>query len=235
MKKLAVFVEGQTEQIFIEKLLEEAAGKHSIIIEKHQALGGQSTKRYLRLIQAASPKSTQKFYAQIIDCRADHRVGSDVRDAYEGLVTSSFSSIIAIRDVSPDFKPHEVEKLRAGLRYKMKTKPVEVVFVLGVMEVEAWFIAEYTHFERISPALTPDLIKAKLGFDPRTDDLQQRLHPAEDLKLCYRLVGQAYSKSAAIVQRTVSVLDYERIWLEIPSRFPDLKALVLAIDGFLLS
>lgn len=233
MKKLAVFVEGQTEQIFVERLLQEAAGKHSIIIEKHQALGGQSARRYLRLIQAASPKTTQEFYAQIVDCRADNRVGSDVRDSYEGLIAAGFSSILAIRDVSPDFKPNEVEKLRAGLRYKIKTTPVEVDFVLGVMEVEAWFIAEHTHFERISPALTPDLIKARLGFDPRTDDFQQRLHPAEDLKSCYRLVGQTYNKNAAIVQRTVSALDYERVWLELPSRFPDLKALVMAIDKFL--
>lgn len=151
----------------------------------------------------------------------------------EGLIDAGFSSIVAIRDVSPDFEPSEVEKLRAGLRYKLRTKPVEVVFVLGVMEVEAWFIAEHTHFEKISPSLTPDLIKTKLGFDPRTDDLQQRTRPAEDLKSCYRLVGHTYNKNAAIVQRTVSVLDYERVWLELPSRFPDVKELVTAIDNFL--
>ncbi|MDH4088387.1 MAG: DUF4276 family protein [Nitrospira sp.] len=233
MKKLAIFVEGQTEQIFIERLLQEAAGKHSISIEKKQALGGQSTRRYLRLIQGASRISDSKFYAQIIDCRADNRVGSDVRDSYEGLVNAGFSSIIAIRDVSPDFKPSEIEQLRTGLRYRMRTRPVEVVFALGVMEVEAWFIAEYNHFSKISPTLTPDLIKSKLGFDPRTDDLQKRPHPAEDLKQCYRLVGQTYNKNAAIVQRTISVLDYERVWLDLPSRFPDLRALVAEIDRFL--
>ena len=32
MKKLAVFVEGQTEQIFVEKLLEEIAGRNKMVI-----------------------------------------------------------------------------------------------------------------------------------------------------------------------------------------------------------
>ena len=34
MKKLSVFVEGQTEQLFIERLLEQVAGKSNIAIEK---------------------------------------------------------------------------------------------------------------------------------------------------------------------------------------------------------
>lgn len=233
MKKLAVFVEGQTEQLFIEKLLVEAAGKHNILIEKRQALGGQSTRRYLKVIQASAPRSDQQYYAQIVDCRADHRVGSDVRDAYDGLVASDFSSIVAIRDVYPEFKFLEIEKLRAGLRYRTKTKPVEVAFILGVMEIEAWFIAEYSHFEKIDPSLTANLIKSKLGFDPRTEDIQQRLHPADDLNMCYRLVGQSYNKNAAVVQKTVSLLDYERIYCELPSRFPDLRVLIGTIDGFL--
>jgi len=33
VKKLAIFVEGQTEQIFVEKLLKEIAGRNRIAIE----------------------------------------------------------------------------------------------------------------------------------------------------------------------------------------------------------
>ena len=80
MKKLAVFVEGQTEQLFIEKLLEEAAGKNNISIEKRQALGGQSAKRKLKLIEASKRDSDHKYFAQIIDCGSDENVKSDIRD-----------------------------------------------------------------------------------------------------------------------------------------------------------
>lgn len=61
MRKIAIFVEGQTEQIFIEKLLIEAARKRNISIEKRQASGGQSAKRRLRLIEASAPSSSHRY------------------------------------------------------------------------------------------------------------------------------------------------------------------------------
>src|SRR5438128_1378074 len=132
MKKLAVFVEGQTEQLFVEKLLEEAAGKNQISIDKRQAFGGQSTKRKLKILHAAVHNSNNKYFAQIIDCGTDNRVKSDVVERYNGLVANGFDTIIAIRDVYPDVAYKDIDSLRIGLRYQVKTKPVEVVFVLGI-------------------------------------------------------------------------------------------------------
>ncbi len=233
MKKLAVFVEGQTEQLFVEKLLEEAAGRNQIYIEKRQAFGGQSTKRKFKILHASVQNSNQKYFAQIVDCGADNRVKSDVVDRYDGLAAQGFDTIIAIRDVYPDVAYKDISTLRTGLRYKVKTRPLEVVFVLGVMELETWFISEHTHFQKIHPSLSPELIKTNLGFDPRTDDIQLRPHPADDLDKIYRLAGFPYTKNRNVVQRTVNVLDYERLYLELPARLPDLQALVKAIDQFL--
>ncbi len=233
MKKLVVFVEGQTEQIFVERLLEEAAGKNNIQIEKRQATGGQATQRKLKLISASTPDSSHKFFAQIVDCGADDRVKSDIVERYEGLVSAGFETIVGIRDVYPTCLYADIQKFRRGLQFRVKTRPVEVVFVLGVMEIETWFITEYTHFQRLNSALTPDLIRARLGFDPRTDDIQLRNHPADDLNNIYHLVGLSYKKDRYRVQRTVDVLDYERMYCELPSRLPDLKTLVSVIDQFL--
>lgn len=233
MKKLAVFVEGQTEQIFIEKLLVEVAGKNNIAIEKRQALGGQSTKRKLKLIEASTRESGQQYFAQIVDCGSDSRVASDIRDRYDGLVAQGFETIIGLRDVYPDITYADIPLLRRGLPCYLKTKPIEVKFVLGVMEVETWFIAEHTHLQKLHSSLTPSLIKSRLGFDPSTDDIQLRPHPAEDLDNIYHLAGLKYAKDKNRVQRTVSVLDYERIYLELPSKLPDLKTLVDTITKFL--
>lgn len=233
MKKLAVFVEGQTEQIFIEKLLVEAAGKSHIAIEKRRALGGQSAKRRLRLIEASTPDSRHKYLAQIVDCGSDNRVKSDILERYEGLVAQGFKTIIGVRDVFPDATYADIPLLRSGLHRYLKTNPIEVIFVLGVMEIEAWFIAEHTHLQRLHPSLTPSLIKSRLGFDPSTDDIQLRPHPTEDLDNIYHLAGLKYAKDKNRVQRTVSVLDYERIYLELPSKLPDLKTLVDTITKFL--
>ena len=233
MKKLAVFVEGQTEQLFIEKLLEEAAGKNNIAIEKRQAFGGRSTKRTLKVIEAKKRDSHHKYFAQIVDCGTDNRVKSDISERYDGLVAAGFGAIVGIRDVFPEFSYGDIPSLRRGLRLYLKTNPLEVKLVLGVMEIETWFIAEHTHLQKIDSSLTPDLIKSKLGFDPSINDIQLRPHPTEDLNNIYRLAGMIYAKNRRTVHRTVSVLDYERLYLELPSRLPDLKILVDAINQFL--
>ena len=233
MKKLAVFVEGQTEQIFIERLLLEAAGKSNISIEKRQASGGQSAKRKLRLIEASKPNSGHRYFAQIVDCGSDSRVASDIRERYDGLVAQGFETIVGVRDVYPDIAYVDIPLLRSGLRRSLKTNPIDVKFVLGVMEIETWFIAEHTHLQRLHPSLTPNLIKSRLGFDPSIDDIQLRPHPAEDLDNIYHLAGLKYAKDKNRVQRTVRILDYERIFLDLPSKYPDLKTLIDTITNFL--
>jgi len=40
MKKVALFVEGQTDQIFTEKLIREIIGKHKFSITNYKFLGG---------------------------------------------------------------------------------------------------------------------------------------------------------------------------------------------------
>jgi hypothetical protein len=233
MKKIAIFVEGQTEQLFIEKLLEEAAGKNNIAIEKRQAFGGQSTKRKLKLVEASKLDSGHRYFAQIIDCGSDNNVKSDIRDQYDGLIAQGFETILGVRDAYPDTTHADIPLLRRGLRLYLKTVPIEVKFVLGVMEIETWFIAEYTHLQKLHSSLTPSLVKARLGFDPSTEDIQLRPHPTEDLDSIYHLAGLKYAKDKNRVQRTVSVLDYERIYLELPSKLPDLKTLVETITNFL--
>jgi hypothetical protein len=66
-----------------------------------------------------------------------------------------------------------------------------------------------------------------------SDDTELRDHPAQDLHDIYHLAGCAYNKSRTNVQRTVEVLDYARIYLDLGKRVSDLQALVDHIDTFL--
>jgi hypothetical protein len=52
MNKLAIFVEGQTEQLFVEKLILEVAGENNVRIEKRKVTGGTTCKRRMKLIEA---------------------------------------------------------------------------------------------------------------------------------------------------------------------------------------
>jgi len=233
VNKIAIFVEGQTEQLFVERLLTEIAGQKALLIETCLATGGLTTKRRFLRMKVSGPSSGQAYFALIVDSGADNRVKSDIADNYEGLVRQGFQWIIGIRDVYPQFNYHEIPKLRMGLQYRLKTIPVTVKFALGIMEIETWFISEHSHFVKIHPTLTTQTIQAALNFDPGVDDIQLRPHPAEDLNRIYNLVGFAYNKSRSNVQRTIAVLDYAMVYLELKNRLPDLNTLITSLDEFL--
>jgi hypothetical protein len=233
MKKLAIFVEGQTEQIFIERLLIEIAGAKGLQIQCYTATGGACGARSLKQLKVSGDTGKFNRFVMLVNSSNDGRVRSDIGDQYDGLVNAGYSSIIGIRDVYPDVPLNDINKLRNGLHFNLKASPIQVLFVLGVMEIESWFIAEHTHFTKLSPSLTVQAITTALGFDPESDDLQMRPNPASDLHASYKLAGFAYNKSRKNVERTVNLLDYARLYLETPNRFPDFAAFIASIDSFL--
>jgi len=94
------------------------------------------------------------------------------------------------------------------------------------MEIEAWLLAEYTHFERVSRELTIDRIRKHLRFDPSRDDLEQRWHPAEDLDRIYKIAGTRYTKQRNNVERTLESLDYRFFISNVSRRFADAGRLI---------
>lgn len=226
MNKLAVFVEGQTEQIFVEKLLIEIAGKNNIHIK---LIRGKSPRRQLYFNHADNER---EYFAYVIDCHGDSTVKSYIIENYDGLVNQGYSSIIGIRDVYP-IERTEIPKLRQRLFYGARTKPVVPVFILSVMEIEAWFLAEHTHFQKIHSRLTIDRIKAEFNFDPSQDNMELRDHPAQDLHEIYSLEDRAYRKKEYHTKRTVEALDYANIYLSLRSKLHAIEELSLEIDRFM--
>ena len=232
MKKLAVFVEGRTEQLFVRKFVTAIAGKQAVALEESKVTGRRNKRQWVRL-WATSQTVEQKYFILIVDCSSDNQVKSEILDNYDSLVSAGYSAIIGIRDVFPDFVCADLPRLRAGLNSGLQKKPIHVTFALGVMEIETWFICEHTHFTRLDEKLSPEYISSELGFDPSCDDIQQRPHPAADLDRAYRLIGLRYTKGRRCLQRTVGLLDYASLYLSVVERVPDLKALVQALDVFL--
>jgi len=232
MKKMAIFVEGETELRFIDRLLREIANEKNLQIVLERASGGARSVRTYNVVADSGGGFEKNFYIRIVNSGTDNRVGSDIRENYEALANSGFSAIIGVRDVYPDFSLADLLNLRTGLRYQLRTKPISVDFVLGVMEIEAWFLAEHTHFPRIHPGLSASRIATVHGFDPRVDDMQMRAHPALDLHYAYSLEGFAYQKKGSQIQRTVEALDYAEMYLELKAKFPDFAVFMRVIDQF---
>jgi Domain of unknown function (DUF4276) len=232
MNKLAVFVEGQTEQIFVKKLLEEIAGEKNVRIRLEKSTGGRNASKRIEVIEAERAEPEARYYIQIVDCSGESRVASEIRDTYAILERRGFSAIVGLRDVFP-LDRARIPDIRKAMTYRLRTQPIAVTQILAIMEVEAWFLAEHHHFAKIDPALTLAAIQGALRFDPNADDVEARDHPAEDLDRIYRLAGRSYRKNKATVHGTVDALDYAHLYLDLRARVGSLGVLVEAFDRFL--
>ena len=161
-------MEGKTEQIFIETLLQEIADKNRLAIEIISINANQSGKD-TSLIKKPVITSETKFYVLIYNSSGDKRVVSDIKKQYTKLILSGYERIIGLRDVYPT-RISEKSKLQSDLNSFLPKGTIPINIVLAVMEVESWFLAEYNHFLKIDPRLTPEKIQAMFGFNPRTDD-----------------------------------------------------------------
>jgi hypothetical protein len=233
MRKLAIFVEGYSELLFVDNLVREIIGEQHLTIQLHQIRGGSTVPRSISIMRITKATTDEKFYIQIIDCGGDALVKTRILEEHKNLTDAGFEKIIGIRDVRPDFTLAEIPKLRTGLKLYIKTSLAPVEFILAIMEVEAWFLAEVNHFPTINPALNEALIFTSLGFNPANDDLSLRPDPANDLDQAYKLVGEGYDKTRAHIERTVNNLDYSNVYFETSKRFSDLGVLTGSIENFI--
>jgi len=231
MNKLAIFVEGYTEVVFIRKLIDEIAGQNRVTIEHKIIRGGSRTPRTITTIKGAKPHPKQEYYVLLFDCGGDEQVKTRIIEEHAGLTKAGYSRIIGIRDVRPKFIYADIPKLEVILSKYIKTSLIPVTFILAIMEIEAWFLAETTHYPRVDPLITVAAIKTNLGFDPENDDMEQRLCPCNDLTECYAIGGKTYAKHQASV--AVDALDYTLIYMELRNKVHYLDRLIFDIDMFL--
>jgi len=178
--------------------------------------------------------SATKFFVLIYNSGGENNVVSDMKDQYNSLSSSGYKLVIGLRDVYP-IPLSQKSKLQIGLNYALPKGSIPINIVIAVMEVEAWFLAEYNHFLKIDPHLTPEQIQAMFGFNPQTDDMEQRPHPADDMKQIYNYVGKGYHKSEKQLNRLASHLDYEFIYMHLINSVPSLGEFVGYIDKFMIS
>jgi len=228
LKRLAIFVEGQTEQLFITKLIKEIAGDKNVAIIQEQKIQGQNH----TTIKAEKITDETKYYVLIRDCRNDDQVKSSIRYVAESFANQGYEKIVGLRDVYPK-KHSEIPELKKWLTYGIPTKYLPINILLAVMEVEAWFLAETAHFMNIHHTLTTDIIKAVLGFDPTMECVELRYNPAKDLNDIYQYAGFSYTKRRDNCMRTVEALDYESVYFQLRYTVPCLGSFINEIDTFL--
>lgn len=232
MRRLAIFVEGYTELQFVERLLIEIAGKNRILIEKNKVRGGRNAPIAISILESPKPATSEEFYVLLMDCGGDKQVSARILQQHKSLTSKNYTKIIGIRDVRPDFSRADIARLEVDLKKYIKTSLIPVVFILSIMEIEAWFLSEFNHFPKINPAITISAIEDRLGFNPEKDDLSLRSDPAKDLENVYALGGEVYEKGGD--EKTLNVIDYSFVYLELKSKIPYLEKFINCIDDFLI-
>jgi hypothetical protein len=231
VKKTAIFVEGMTEQEFVVALVSNLAGSKGV----HVALGRQFKGKVT--IEPTVPLSSDQFFVLVVDCANDEQVKTQTRDQYPHLISAGYTSIIGLRDVYP-LTLSEVGALEAALSIGLPNGKVVPDIHLAVMEIEAWFIAETSHFARIHSSLSPETIVGN-GFDIISTAPELWVHPAGIIDSIYRLSGSRYTysngkKSRKRVLRTLRALDFGDLCTVIRTKLQRLDRFVGAVEGALV-
>jgi len=232
MKKLAIFVEGQTEVIFVEKLLKEIGNKKSISVTKKELKGGRSCPTTIRLIGKDEVTENTQYQILIYSSCNDEKVLSDIKEQYESLIHNGYEAIIGLRDLFPT-EYSQLNRIQNRINFVLSNQELnKAKIVIAVMEVETWFLAETTHFNKIHSDLTEDSIKNILDFNTISNFEKDVSNPADTLNNIYKLIGFAYKKKEKQVQRTVDNLDYEELYINTRNNLSSLNEFLNYIDSF---
>jgi len=235
-KKIACFVEGQTEQIFVERLFQEIAGYKKISIATYKFKGGKANRIESQQLNKLSTIKDAPFFVLLYNCGCDSHVVSDIRKQHQKLTNEGYEKILGLKDLYPKLlsEKGQVEGGIKGWLKRVQPMGIPIYITLAVMEIEAWFLAEWHYLEKLDNRLSPDFILQELGLDLRKIDVEQRPHPSQDLDEIYRLVSRNYDKSEKASQEIINNLDYEFLYLHLVNSVKQLKRFIDEINSFLV-
>ena len=219
MKKIAIFTEGQSEQIFIRHLLINLIGYGDLSF-KCKKLYRDSFDDVPYQFDSPDPK----FHFLIINTCGDEKVLSVIIERVDTLRSAGFEKFIGIRDMYCDIyqkkSPDRIDEalnqqiiISANKAIQNMDNPNQIILHFSVMEMEAWILSMYNLFPKINENLTLDFINENLGYNLSEIDPQQEFYkPSEDLNNIFSLVGLSYKKKFSQMESICSNivgLDYE--------------------------
>jgi len=236
MKKLALFVEGLTEQLFALRLLQELAGQHALAFSILKGAGGRRFDRRWEQVRLSKPEGAE-FFVLLYNCAGDSRVLSDLCEQYRSLMQAGYERVLGLTDLYPE-PLSSLERKQRLIDRHLQAMNVTAKMVIAVMEIEAWFLAEERHFSRLSPLLSPEVVSNVLGDVPEKILIEKIEHPSEELHHVYQRACLAYlkrtqQKTSDKILRTVNAIDYENLLCCVTTRVSALDDFCRELEAFL--
>ncbi|NJN78919.1 MAG: DUF4276 family protein [Saprospiraceae bacterium] len=230
MRKVAIFVEGQTELIFVREFLLKIFEYQNINIGCFNLF----TNNNYHSTDYAFPSEineTYPFYFEIINVGNDNAVLSRILRREKYLWNSGFDKIIGLRDMYSRVYREEAQNAQISETLnqlfkqthqeqidKQAERPNDIHFIFAIMEVEAWFLGFQEVFMSLDARLTIDFIQQNLDFDLSSIDLETTFfHPTKNINEIYSLVNETYTKRRSEVEAFMSFLskdDFELLKME---------------------
>ena len=216
--KIAVFVEGQGELIFIRNLLYHINDPAKLSFECFR-LHARSQQEVP--YEYKNPNASVHF--KIINVGNDERVLDAILENENRLFKQGFHKIIGLRDMyskayrkkSKNAIDNEVTQqfieavatVIAGMN-----NPNKIHFHFAIMELEAWWLSMYNLFAKIDDQLTVSFIEKHLGYNLANIDPEKRFfHPSIEIDKIFQLIESNYNKHFSDVESITSNIDSEDI------------------------
>jgi len=218
VKKVAVFVEGQSEQVFVKYLLHLLFGYENISFECFRLVADS-----MHIVPYKYSGYGPTCHFLLIDVGGDERVLSVIKERERSLYGRGFSRIIALRDMYGETyrrrSPRTIsEELNAafikGAEETIATfsAPDKIGLHFSIMEFEAWLLGVHSALTRSFPSLTTETIQMQLGIDLACVDPQTEFyHPSSVLKSLLAFVGINYRKKQSDIEGLCSRLSLSDI------------------------
>jgi hypothetical protein len=216
-RKIAIFVEGQSELIVTRELLLKVFEYQGIEIECRNLLEDWNITK----ADYDYPAPDAKYHFYILNVGNDERVLGVILEQETFLYKNGYDKIIGLRDMYGKKYRDKSKQIDAEInqRFIIATQQSvvenaihaeKITFHYAIMEVEAWFLALPELLNVINAQLTPSFILEKLGVDLHQIDPEFTFfHPAKTLNDIFNLIGRSYDKKSKTINELASSYNKE--------------------------
>ena len=219
-RKTAVFVEGQTELVFVRETLAKWFGyegerlgfdcyslQNNEFFDVAYTFGSPNSENYYMLVSVGNDNSVlSKILARMQQLKKlDYQLVIGLRDMY----SSQYIMDAKERSVVPEINMRHIAATNQIIEESGEAGSIKMHF--AIMEVEAWLLGMSQYLVALNEKLTPSFIKAETNIDLNEDPETSVFHPAASLDKIYRLVGKNYNKHLSDISSIMAVLEKEDI------------------------
>ena len=215
-RKVAVFVEGQTELVFLrDMVLKWYDYDAEMVAFDCISLIGQTSKT----VPFQYGNSDSENYFLFVNVGNDNSVLSKMLGRFKSMQSKGFNLILGLRDMysrqyrelcgESTIKWDLIDKIRKKAEDQIAEMADSDVMALhfAIMEVEAWLMGMNGFLLKIDGRLTEGFIKENTGIDLHQDPEVSFFHPAADLAKIYQSVGKSYSKHLSDISAISAALE----------------------------